>query len=86
MTTSVLCSGKMGVAVKKLNWLQPDMEMERSDNIFGWLAVDLKTLKQVKIFLAADGKVSLFMTHYSKNTVEMRSFIFKLIISYIMIL
>ena len=61
--------------MKKLNWLQPDMEMKRSDNIFGWLSVDLKDLKQVKIFLAADGEVSLFMTNFLKTTLETCNFV-----------
>lgn len=61
----IFFSGKMGVRVKKLNWLEPDMEMENSENSFGWQTEDLNTLRQVKIFLAADGKVSLLIViHY----------------------
>lgn len=63
----IFFSGKMGVRVKKLNWLEPDMEMENSENSFGWQTEDLNTLRQVKIFLAADGKVSLFIViHYQR--------------------
>ena len=61
--------------MKKLNWLQPDMEMKRSDNIFGWLSVDLKDLKQIKIFFAADGKLSLSVTHYLETTLETYNFV-----------
>ena len=67
---SVMFIGLTSVKVKDLNWHSIEYEIAEGDddfNSFGWSSEDIQCLRNVQVYLAADGMYFLLIFTISKN-------------------